>query len=209
MKRGKELWPIMKLAKKQDSPEKPMKARYKLDGLEINGKLYTKKNARELPLELNPEKVCTPMNDNTVLFFTKSSPFSNHFACDFTYEGIKYNCGEQFIMSQKAKLFGDQQKLSEIMKEVNPQKQKRLGKQISHFDKQRWRKEAYKLILPGIQAKFKQNKTAQYLLKDTGNRQIAEANPHDQFFGIGMGLDNPDAWLPENWSPGGTLWGIC
>ena len=144
----------MKLGKKQDSPEKPMKARYKLDGLEINDKLYTKKNVRELPLELNPEKVCTPMNDTTVLFFTKNSPFSNHYACDFTYEGINYNFGKQFIMCQKAKLFGDQQKLCEIMKKVNPQKQKRLGKQILHFDIRKWRKEAYKLILPGIQAKF-------------------------------------------------------
>ena len=94
-------------------------------------------------------------------------------------------------MSQKGLLFNDQDSFKEIMKESDPKKQKHLGKNIKNFDKKMWLQKAEALITPGIRAKFTQFEDLKKLLHSTGARKIAEANPHDTFFGIGLHLNDP------------------
>ena len=91
--------------------------------------------------EYNPANIFTPTSQDTVVFFTHNSPFSNHHLASFTVENIRYNCAEQYIMSQKAKLFKDEDSLKLIMQETDPKKQKTLGKKIEGFKQQDWRKQ--------------------------------------------------------------------
>ena len=91
VKHRKEVWPILKQARGLNSPEHPVKSRYKWDNIEIDGKFYNQHNLEELPTCLNPKKVWTPAKENIVLFFTKNSPFSNHYLTTFTFENVTYN----------------------------------------------------------------------------------------------------------------------
>ena len=43
-------------------------------------------------------------------------------------------CAEQFMMASKARLFGDDTALSAILASTGPREQKRLGRQVRHFD---------------------------------------------------------------------------
>lgn len=52
---------------------------------------------------------------------------SNWYISPFVVNGIEYNCGEQYMMHQKAILFNDKQTASEIMKAYVPKKQKNLA----------------------------------------------------------------------------------
>ena len=206
-KHRKELWPILKQARNLNSTDNPVKSRYKWGGIEINGKFYNQHNLEELPTLLNPGEVWTPTKEKVVLFFTKNSPLSNHYLSTFTFENVTYNCGEQFIMCTKAKLFGDLESVKAIMAEKNPKLQKKLGKKVANFKLETWHNQICELIQPGIQAKFEQNKHALETLKNTGQKRIAEANPYDHVFGIGMAFDHPDAWEPAKWPTKGNIMG--
>ena len=81
-----------------------------------------------------PERVATPSNDETVLFFTKASPLSNHYKCNFVVNGKKYNCVEQYLMASKALHFKDTDIAAQIMRTENPGHQKGLGRKVVDFD---------------------------------------------------------------------------
>ena len=146
------------------------------DKLKLDGKLYSVSNLHDLPSDLSPAVVSTPMDENSVLFFTKDSPLSNHYLSGFAVDNLSFNCAEQYIMSQKALLFKHQDSFKEIMKERDPKKQKSLGKNINSFDQKLWQQKAETLITPGIRAKFTQNEDLKKVLISTGARKIAEAN---------------------------------
>ena len=102
-------------------------------------------------------------------------------------------------MSQKARLFNDKLALEMILKEENPKKQKALGKRIKGFNQQTWHDHAKALCSPGIEAKILQNPSIKDLLVSKGNRKIGEANPHDNFFGIGLHLNEPGVHDAKSW----------
>ena len=102
-------------------------------------------------------------------------------------------------MSQKAKLFKDEDSLKLIMQETDPKKQKTLGKKIEGFKQQDWREKAKTLCYRGIEAKVLQNPYIKKQLIATGNRKIREANPHDTFFGIGLHLNDKRVTEAKNW----------
>ena len=105
------------------------------DKLMLNDKLYSVSNLQELPSNLSPMSVSTPMDHHTILFFTESSPFSNHYPSDFTVNDIHYNCAEQYIMAQKAQLFKDQKTFQLIMKEADPKNKRLWEKQLETLTK--------------------------------------------------------------------------
>ena len=58
---------------------------------------------------------------------------SNWYLCDFTIDGITYNCTEQHMMYQKALLFNDLEAAKMILKSVSPQFQKAMGQKSKKF----------------------------------------------------------------------------
>ena len=113
-----------------------------------------------VPLELayaTYDASLTYISDDVVLFWHPPSAFSQWTPSPFTVDLVEYNCAEQFMMAAKARLFGDDTALSAILASDDPREQKRLGRQVRHFDHDLWQAECENIVLHGNLAKFSQN----------------------------------------------------
>ena len=123
---------------------------------------------------------------------------SNWYISPFVVNGIEYNCGEQYMMHQKAILFNDKQTASEIMKAYVPKKQKELGRKIKNFDTAVWDSVKYNIVKAGLLEKFKQNEDLKLFLSANKGCQMVEASPFDRIWGIGFNemdaIDNINMW---------------
>ena len=141
----------------------------------------------------------TYISDDVVLFWHPPSVFSLWTPSLFTVDLVEYNCAEQFMMASKARLFGDDTALSAILASDDPREQKRLGRQVRHFDPELWQSECENIVLHGNLAKFSQNEEMHLALIQTGDRRLAEASPHDNLWGIGLSACHPRASSPDSW----------
>ena len=148
----------------------------------------------------------THISDDLVLFWHPPSAFSQWTPSPFTVDFVEYNCPEQFIMASKARLFGDDTALSAILASDDPREQKRLGRQVRHFDHDLWQTECENIVLHGNLAKFSQNEEMRLALTRTGDRRLAEASPNDNLWGVGLSTCDPRASFPYFWC-GQTLVG--
>ncbi|MDE6847735.1 MAG: NADAR family protein [Ruminococcus sp.] len=146
----------------------------------------------------------TPSADGSV---TKSC-FSQWYNCRFTVDGTEYHTAEQYMMSQKALLFGDKEINAEIMKAVHPKQYKELGHRISGFDEKTWNENKTDIVIRGNFAKFSQNPELKSFLLGTNKRVLVEASPCDKIWGIGMSADDPKVMNPLQWH-GENLLGFC
>ena len=138
--------------------------------------------------------------ERTFTFFWKtSSPFSQWYPCRFRIGPVTFNCAEQYMMYQKALLFGDRQTGRQILAATSQKQQKALGRMVREFDPVRWEKHREGIVYDGNYAKFTQNRRLLGLLLDTGDTVLVEASPNDCVWGIGLLADHPDARNPENW----------
>lgn len=137
-------------------------------------------------------------------FYYSRNPFSQWYLSTFTIDGIEYNCAEQYMMYQKAILFGDYKMAERILAHKDPHQQKMMGRQVSGFDGKVWADMAKKIVYQGNYAKFSQDKALKkYILKTEGTT-LVEASPSDIIWGIGLGMDDPkrfdrQAWRGTNW----------
>jgi|TARA_R110000782_G_C14785211_1_gene410385 ribA/ribD-fused uncharacterized protein len=122
----------------------------------------------------------------------------------FEIDGVVYNTAEQYMMAKKALLFGDYDSLKKIMLEESPSVQKALGKKVKDFDKVKWETYCRKYVYDGNYGKFTQNPKMFKELLSTGDREIVEASPEDNIWGIGLHETNPLAWNKTTWR--GTNW---
>ena len=116
---------------------------------------------------------------------------------------VEYLCCEQYMMHQKALLFGDTEIAKQVMETRHPADQKKLGRQIKNFDKNEWDKVNLQIVYKGNYAKYTQNEELKQLLINTGDRLIVEASPEDRIWGIGLhendpNVDNPMLWKGQN-----------
>jgi ribA/ribD-fused uncharacterized protein len=142
------------------------------------------------------------VTEEMVLFW--NGPFSQWYPSEFEINGIQYNCCEQYMMAEKARLFGDEDTLKEIMETDSPREQKKLGRQVSDFDQSKWEEIAQEVVYQGNLAKFSQNPDLKEILFSTQDKILVEASPYDKIWGIGLSADDPRAedrsqWLGTNW----------
>jgi len=128
---------------------------------------------------------------------------SQWYPCRFVSDGMEYCCTEQYMMAQKAILFGDRMTYKRIMASNQPREIKALGREISGFDQSEWDKNKYRIVLAGNVAKFSQNEPLKRFLAETGEAVLAEASPYDGVWGIGLSADSHEAkdvkcWKGEN-----------
>lgn len=154
-----------------------------------------------------PLNAATPHNsnrefisDSVVLFWKPPSCFSNWTSSPFTVLGVRYESGEQYLMSEKARLFNDTQIYSQIMASSSPRVHKDLGRRVRNFDHGRWERHREDIMLTGAYAKFAQNPILRQHLLSTGDRVLAEASPVDPLWGIGISAHHPDASFPSRWT---------
>lgn len=138
---------------------------------------------------------------------TKSC-FSQWFDCRFTADGVEYTTAEQYMMAQKALLFGDSEIYKKIMEAYHPKQFKDLGRKISGFDENVWNCNKSDIVIKGNLAKFSQNEELKSFLLGTGERILVEASPYDKIWGIGMSANDTKCENPETWN-GENLLGFC
>lgn len=129
--------------------------------------------------------------------------FSQWFPCDFEVDGVNYHTSEQYMMSQKALLFGDQEVYQQIMAADNPGDYKALGRKIHNFDEAVWNAHKFEIVTAGNVAKFGQNREMLEYLLSTGDKIPVEASPYDGIWGVKLGIEderiqNPNLWQGEN-----------
>jgi ribA/ribD-fused uncharacterized protein len=139
----------------------------------------------------------------TFTFFW-SGPFSQWHPSPFVIDGVHYNCAEQYMMAEKARLFGDAKRESLIMSNPDPAVQKRLGREVQGFDDAVWKANAFDIVKRGSYAKFTQNEDLKAHLMATGNTTLVEASPEDRIWGIGLKKSDPRAKKRSTWR--GTNW---
>lgn len=118
---------------------------------------------------------------------------------DFKVNHLTYCCMEQYMMSEKAKLFGDKEIFKKIMNTCDQKEIKQLGRKVKGFDDNIWNEVKYHIVLTGNYYKFSQNKDLRNFLLATGDKLLVEASPYDTIWGIGMGQENKDCENPEKW----------
>lgn len=133
------------------------------------------------------------------LYLFYHGPLSNWYMEEFVHEGVTYNCGEQWMMACKARLFHDDNMLEQIMSCEEPRKQKALGRLVENFDGDVWMKEADDLLFPGLVAKFMSSAHCRKALLSTQDNLIVEASPFDTIWGIGLKKDSYEARDRKKW----------
>jgi len=137
------------------------------------------------------------ITDRLVLFWD-GWPSQWHYSL-FTLGGDEYTCAEQFMMAEKARVFGDAEALEQILDTSSPREHKRIGRRVRGFDEAEWDRVCRGIVYRGNLAKFEQNDRLRATLLETGDRVIAEASPHDLIWGIGFHESEPEAHRPELW----------
>jgi ribA/ribD-fused uncharacterized protein len=129
--------------------------------------------------------------------------FSQWHVTPFEVDGIVFNTAEQWMMTNKAVLFGDRERAAAIMASGDPAEQKRLGQIVGGFDSTTWDHHKLAIVFRGNIEKFKQNTGARRQLSTTADAMLVEANRRDWIWGCGLAADDPNistpgAWLGEN-----------
>ncbi|MBR2416813.1 MAG: NADAR family protein [Bacteroidaceae bacterium] len=129
---------------------------------------------------------------------TKSC-FSQWYDVYFVVDGLSYHTTEQYMMASKARLFGDEETLKEIMGAESPREYKKLGRKVKGFDAIIWNEKRLDIVVEGNKAKFSQNPALKEFLLATGDAILAEASPYDKIWGIGMDEKTAAAGRVEDW----------
>jgi len=136
--------------------------------------------------------------ENYHFFWESFSPFSNWHMCKFVYKGIRFNCSEQAMMWEKAMSCSDENAAARVLEEVDPSKQKAIGRSILNFNVQKWDSEKYETVKGILRHKFGQNPELKKALLKHSGKTFVEASPYDRIWGIGYSdieaLANMDNW---------------
>lgn len=128
-----------------------------------------------------------------------ASCFSQWWAAEFTVDGIKYPTAEHWMMAEKARLFGDNDRLAEILATRSPGKAKQIGREVRGFNQQIWEEKRSEIVVEGNFHKFNQHLQLKAFLLNTKKRVLVEASPADKIWGIGLDANHEFAAMPPKW----------
>ena len=63
---------------------------------------------------------------------------SQWFQCPFIVDNQYYNCAEQYMMAEKARIFGDEEIRQQIFAEYNQVAMKKLGRKVRNYNDITW-----------------------------------------------------------------------
>lgn len=124
---------------------------------------------------------------------------SQWFPCFFVVDGQYYNCAEQYMMAEKACIFGDEEIRQQILAEYSQLAMKKLGRKVRNYDDVTWKEKRFDVVVKGNFAKLSQNEKLQNFLLSTGEKILVEASPKDTVWGIGLDESSPEAIQPSKW----------
>jgi hypothetical protein len=103
--------------------------------------------------------------------------------------GTNFNCVEQAYFYKKAVMCKDEEAKGRIMAARSPGIQKGLGDKI--LDTAQWTHKKLAIMEQICAEKFRQNEHLKNFLLKTENTYLAEDNPQDSYFGIGLSRNSP------------------
>ncbi|KAF2226333.1 hypothetical protein BDZ85DRAFT_315874 [Elsinoe ampelina] len=131
-----------------------------------------------------------------VFFWREFEPtygfLSQWYECPFEVDGVKYWHAEQWMMMQKAKLFGDEEAIEAMKKTKEPRKHQGMGRKVKGYDGGKWDEHKSRIVEEGNYHKFTKTPAKEglkQLLLDTGDRELVEASPFDRIWGVGFKAD--------------------
>ena len=124
---------------------------------------------------------------------------SQWYQCPFVVEGQYYNCTEQYMMAEKARIFGDEEIRQQILAEYSQMAMKKLGRKVRNYDDEIWKVKRFDVVVKGNIAKFSQNEKLLDFLLSTDDKILVEASPKDTVWGIGLDESSPEAIQPRKW----------
>lgn len=187
-------------------PEKYTDIKVKDYKISINGNTYDCDHLNRLPAELSPAMVYTPCSDKACVFFTKHSPFSNHFSSPFSLDGVRFTCIEQYLAVQKAHIADNKNLAREAMGSADPADHKVVLNKLKAEVADVWAERAPAIIKSAVKAKFTQNQNLTKFLLDSHPLLIGEASK-DTFWGTGLTLEHPETLDTSKWAAEGNLLG--
>lgn len=113
---------------------------------------------------------------------------SNWYLSDFSLGSIQYSSMEQYMMYQKALLFGDMEIAEQILDTVNVGKIKALGRAVRNYEDILWNGMRQIIVYQGLIEKFQQNNVLKEKLLATQNHILAECAVQDRIWGIGLSM---------------------
>lgn len=138
--------------------------------------------------------------NNHKYFFFYSGVFSQWYKCEFYYEGVTFNCAEQYMMYSKAILFNDIEASQKILSYKTPRSQKQAGRKVKNFDERIWSHFREGIVFQANYLKFSQNCILKEQLLETGNLLLVEASPKDNIWGIGLSEKSLDRFDERKWN---------
>lgn len=122
---------------------------------------------------------------------------SQWFQCPFMVDDQYYNCAEQYMMAEKARIFGDEEIRQQILAEYSQMTMKKLGRKVRNYDDEIWKEKRFDVVVKGNIAKFSQNEKLVNYLLSTDDKILVEASPKDTVWGIGLDELSPEAIQPH------------
>ena len=110
----------------------------KQDTILLNGRSYDIDTLEHLPDALSLKSIFTPSKSGITAFFSKHSPLSNFYDCQFEVNGMTFDNMERFLSIRKAKLFKDIKAVEDIKKQTDPAAIKTIAKKVSGFKAFEW-----------------------------------------------------------------------
>jgi ribA/ribD-fused uncharacterized protein len=124
---------------------------------------------------------------------------SQWYPSPFSVNEAVYKSAGQWMMARKALIFGDRKSYKKIMDADTPDQIRFLGGSISGFDETIWSERKYEIVREGNFHKFNQNRKLRAYLMSTGNAVLAQANPFDKVWGIGLSAEAKNISDPYTW----------
>lgn len=126
--------------------------------------------------------------------------FSQWYPSPFEVNGVRYLTAEHYMMAEKARLFGDEERLAQILSCEHPGEAKKFGRLVEGFNNETWNAHRFDIVVAGNMGKFGQNDALKQFLVGTGDRVLVEASPIDRIWGIGLAADDRAAENPASWN---------
>lgn len=143
------------------------------------------------------------MQCNSVICFhnpnEENGYLSNWYLSEFVIDGSAFSSMEQYMMYQKAIVFGDMKIAKDILSTADVAEIKTLGRKVSNYNDTVWNGVRQIVIYRGLLEKFRQNKELGALLLGTGDTILAECAVQDRIWGIGLSMRDDERFDMKKW----------
>jgi len=140
---------------------------------------------------------------STVVCFHKPDEIngylSNWYLSAFVCSGVTYSSLEQYMMHQKALVFGDSETAEQIMQTSDAAVIKALGRAVKNYDDTVWSGLRQLIVFDGLLEKFRQNNDLRQQLLATSDSILAECAVGDRIWGIGLSMHDERRFDIRQW----------